>query len=298
MINSNIIGNKIATARKSKNLSQAELAKQIAISPQAVGKWERGESMPDITTLNRLAEILGVDLNYFSESFQAVDAEMTTSEKTDNNSNELLKAKKEKPGWDLSKLNLTDSDFSGLKNLHEKLNSSNIQSCKFVGSELTGLFLNSNYVFNCDFTNSDISNSRIHNSMLNKNDFSSCSLKGTKFSKSFIESCDFMGTDLTEGEFNQGGFSKNTILNTKFNGTNFIDMAIQDIIFEGTIEESRFENCSFYGVKFQNATLLNTFFKNNKKFKRVQFINCKVDKLTYAFLKNNLANLTGITLIS
>jgi uncharacterized protein YjbI with pentapeptide repeats len=298
MINSNIIGNKIATARKNKNLSQAELAKQLAISPQAVGKWERGESLPDITTLNRLAEILGVDLNYFSESFQTVDAEMKVSGKTDNNSNELLKAKKKKPSWDMSKLNLTGSDFSGLKNLHEKLSSSNIQSCMFVGSEMSGLFLNSNNVYNCDFTNSDISNSQIQNTMLNKNDFSNCSLKGTKFSKSFIESCDFTGTDLTEGEFNNGGFGKNTILNAKLNGTNFIDMAIQDIIFEGTIEDSRFENCSFYGVKFQNVTLLNTFFKNNKKFKRVQFINCKVDKLTYAFLKNNLANLTGITLIS
>ncbi len=298
MINSNIIGNKIATARKNKNLSQAELAKQIAISPQAVGKWERGESMPDITTLNRLAEILGVDLNYFSENFQTIDAEMTVLEKTDNNSNELLKTKKKRSSWDMSKLNLIDSDFSGLKNLHEKLSNSNIQSCMFVGSELSGLFLNSNNVYNCDFTNSDISNSQIQNSMINKNDFSNCSLKGTKFSKSFIESCDFTGTDLTEGEFNNGGFGKNTILNAKLNGTNFIDMAIQDIVFEGTIEDSRFENCSFYGVKFQNATLLNTFFKNNKKFKRVQFINCKVDKLTYAFLKNNLANLTGITLIS
>jgi uncharacterized protein YjbI with pentapeptide repeats len=298
MINSKIIGNKIAIARKNKGLSQTELAKQIAISPQAVGKWERGESMPDITTLIRLAEILGVDLNYFSGNSETVEAETAVSEHTDNNSNELGTTNKKKPGWDLSKLNLTDSDFSGLKNLHEKLSSSNIQNCKFIGSELSGLFLNSNNVSNCYFTDSDISNSQIQNSMLNKNDFSNCSLKGTAFSKSFIESCDFTGADLSEGEFNNGGFGKNTILNTKLNGTNFIDMAIQDIVFEGTIEGCRFESCSFSGVKFQNAILLNTFFKNNKKFKRVQFINCKVDKLTFAFLKNNLADLTGITLMS
>jgi transcriptional regulator with XRE-family HTH domain len=297
MINSNIIGNKIATARKNKNLSQAELARQISISPQAVGKWERGESMPDITTLNRLAEILGVDLNYFSENFQTVFSEMTVLENTDNNSNEI-KTKNKKPSWDMSKLNLVDSDFSGLKNLHEKLSSSNIQSCLFVGSDLSGLFLNNNNVYNCDFTNSDISNSQIQNSMLNMNNFGNCSLKGTKFSKSFIESCDFTETDLSEGEFINGGFSKNSILNAKLSGTNFIDMAIQDIVFEGTINDSRFENCSFHGVKFQNATLINTFFKNNKKFRRVQFVNCKVDKLTFAFLKNNLADLTGITLIS
>ncbi len=298
MLNSKSIGDKIATARKKTNLSQAELAQQVSISPQAVGKWERGESMPDITTLNRLAEILGVDLNYFSENFKAVNTEIATLEKSNYHLDELSKTQQKKTSWDMSKLNLTDSDFSGLKNLHEKLSSTNIQRCLFIGSEMSGLFLKSNYIENCNFTNSDICNSQILDSMLNKNEFRNCSLKSTKFLKSYIEGCDFTGADLTEAEFKKGGFGKNTIVNAKLNGANFFEMAIQDIVFEGTLEDSRFENCSFYGVKFQNATLLNTFFKNNKKFKRVQFINCKVDKLTYAFLKNNLADLTGITLIS
>ena len=51
-------------------------------------------------------------------------------------------------------------------------------------------------------------------------------------------------------------------------------------------------------VKFQNSTLINTFFKNNKKLKQVQFIDCKTDKLTYAFLKNENADLSGITLLT
>ena len=298
MLNSKSIGDKIATARKKISLSQAELAQQVSISAQAVGKWERGESMPDITTLNRLAEILGVDLNYFSESFQTVDAEMTAFKKSANNLVEFSNTQKKKPGWDISKLNLTGSDFSGLKNLHEKLSSTNIQRCLFIGSEMSGLILNNNNVDSCDFSDSDISNSQIQNSMLGKNTFKNCSLKSTKFLKSYIEDCDFTGADFTEAVFKKGGFGKNTIVNAKLNGTNFIEMGIQDIVFEGTLEDCRFENCAFYGVKFQNTTLINTFFKNNKKFKRVQFINCKVDKLTYAFLKNNLADLTGITLIS
>jgi transcriptional regulator with XRE-family HTH domain len=65
-----IIGNKIAEARKQLNMSQAQLAERLFISPQAVGKWERGESMPDITTFGRMAKILGVDLNYFSANSQ------------------------------------------------------------------------------------------------------------------------------------------------------------------------------------------------------------------------------------
>lgn len=32
--------------------------------------------------------------------------------------------------------------------------------------------------------------------------------------------------------------------------------------------------------------------------KQVEFIDCKADKITYAFLKNNLPNLKGITLLS
>lgn len=298
MLNSKSIGNKIAAARKKINLSQAELAKQVSISSQAVGKWERGESMPDITTLNRLSEILGVDLNYFSERIQAVDDEKPGSEKTDNNIVEFLDLKKKKPVWDMSKLNLTDNDFSGLKNLHEKLSSSNIQRCLFIGSEMSGLLLNNNNVESCDFSDSDISNSKFQTSMLAKNTFKNCSLKETVFTKSYINECDFSEADFTKATLKTGYFMKNTIANAKFNGTNFIEMGIQDIVFEGKFEECRFENCAFFGVKFQNATLINTFFKNNKKFKRVEFINCKVDKLTYAFLKNNQANLSGLTLIS
>jgi uncharacterized protein YjbI with pentapeptide repeats len=297
MLNSKLLGGKIAKARKKINLSQAELAQQVSITPQAVGKWERGESMPDITTINRLAEIFGVDLNYFSENFQGVTAEISHPEKPGKNSEKSAGTQKKRSSWDMSRLNLADSDFSGLSNLHEKLRSANIQRCLFVGSEMSGLLLKSNNVDNCTFTNSDISNSRIQNSMLQKNDFGRCSLRSTQFLKSYIENCDFTEADLTGAEFKSGGFGKNTLANAKLNGTSFFEMAIQDIVFEGTLEECRFENCSFRGVTFQNATLLNTFFKNNRKFKRVQFVNCSVDKLTYAFLKNNLADLTGITLL-
>jgi len=105
-----------------------------------------------------------------------------------------------------------------------------------------------------------MSNSQIQNSIFNKNEFRNCSLKGIKFSKSYIENCDFIEADFTDAEFKNGGFGKNTIEKAKLNGTILFEMAVQDIIFEGTMENSRFENCSFYGVKFQNATLLNIFF--------------------------------------
>jgi len=299
MLNSNSIGNKIATARKKVNLSQAELAQQVAISPQAVGKWERGESMPDILTLNRLAEILGVDLNYFSESFQSQAPDVTSIESLTKQPTESSSGgQPNKLNWDMSKLNLVDSDFSGLKNLHEKFSSSNMQRCLFIGSDMSGLLLNGNNIDGCDFTDSDISNSQIQGSNLGVNLFKNCSLKETEFSKSNINACDFSDADFTKATFRASNFMKNTIAKAKWNRTSFIEMQIQDIVFEGTLDGCFFENCAFYGVKFQNATLINTFFKNNKKFKRVQFIDCKVDKITYAFLKTNQANMTGITLLA
>ncbi len=299
MLNSNSIGNKIAAARKKANLSQADLAQQVAISPQAVGKWERGESMPDITTLNRLAELLGVDLNYFSDRFQSSDTPVPPITTLADQVTESPDAEqKHTPEWDMSRLNLVDADFSGLRNLHEKFSSSNMQRCLFVGADMAGLLLNNNNIDRCDFTDSDITNSQIRGSNLGKNRFVHCSLMGTEISKCNVEDCDFSGADFTKAALRYSNFMKNTVTGATWSGTSFIGTQLQDIVFEGTLDSCFFENCSFYGVKFQQATLLNTFFKNNDKLKRVQFVDCKVDKITYAFLKTNQANLTGITLLA
>jgi uncharacterized protein YjbI with pentapeptide repeats len=328
MLETKKIGNKIAEARKRVNISQAQLAERLFISPQAVGKWERGESMPDIITFNRLAEILGVDFNYFSESFQSMATEMTLMEPLAKEPAEFpSKNQKDKLTWDMSRGNWVDADFSGLKNLHEKFSSSNMLRCKFIGSELSGLLLKSNNVNSCDFSGSDISSSRIQNSNLVSNIFKECSLKEAGFSGSNIERCDFSGVNFTGAEFlrsniygcdltgadftgvviKSGGFSgvmaktgnaeKNTIEEAVWKRTSFIDSQIADIVFGGALEDCYFENCAFTRVTFHNATLVNTFFKNNKKLKRIRFTDCKADRMTYEFLKQGNADLTGITLL-
>ncbi len=331
MLTTKMIGNKIAEARKKINMSQAQLAQQLFISSQAVGKWERRESMPDITTFERLAETLGVDLNYFSEKFQSTVTEsegqsdklpvesspLKPSVNTSLNDPQLSSGKlKKKLNWDMSRGNWLDADFSGLKNLHEKFSSSNMQRCLFLGSDLSGLLLKSNNIDSCDFSGSDIGNSRIQNSNLRNNQFKRCSLKETEFSGSNVEGCDFSGanfadtkfssshitgsdftdTDFTGATFTSGGFENNPIANAVWNSTSFNAMYIANVVFEGKLEACSFENCAFSKVTFQNSTLINTFFKN-KSLKKTKFINCKVDKITYAFLKNGKADLSGITLM-
>lgn len=299
MLNSKSIGNKIATARKNINLSQAELAQQVSISPQAVGKWERGESMPDITTLNRLAEIFGVDLNYFSESFQE-EVEMEANETAEKHTLELPETKPRKKfdwNWDMSRGNWADADFSGLKNLKEKFSSSNMKNCKFMNSDLSGLTLGSNNIALCDFSSSDMRNSKFQSSNLENNQFVNCSFIDSEFSKNNIGKCNFTDANFSGATFINGNFESNTVKNAIWKFTTFKNSGISGVVFEGRFEDCHFEQCGFYNVKFQNATIINTFFKYNEKFKRVQFIDCKVDKITYAFLKNNQANLTGITVI-
>ena len=297
MVNFKMIGNKIAEARKKVNISQAQLAQRLFISSQAVGKWERGESMPDIITFNRLAEILGVDLNYFSEGLFPVSTEITSSEPSEKQLNDLSSSKQKKNrSWDMSRGNWMDADFSGLKNLHEKFSSSNMLRCKFVGSDMSGLLLKSNNVLTCDFSGSDFSRSQIQNSNLSNNLFKECSMKETEFSQTYITDCDFTGADFTGVIIKSGGFGKNTIADAVWNCTSFIDSHIADVIFTGTLKDCSFENCSFTKLIFKNATILNTFFKN-KSLKKIQFIDCQTDRITYEFLKNGKANLTGITLL-
>ncbi|NNU33543.1 helix-turn-helix domain-containing protein [Mucilaginibacter sp. S1162] len=151
------IGSKIAKARQQINLSQAQLAVRLFISPQAVGKWERGESMPDIITLNRLAEITGVDLNYFSDNTRPATGDAAAGQPA-------TPMPEKKLSWDMSNGKWVDADFSGLNNLHEKFSSSNMQRCKFAGSAMQGLLLKSNHVESCDFSASDLSNARIQGS--------------------------------------------------------------------------------------------------------------------------------------
>lgn len=303
MLTTKMIGNRIGEARKRINISQAQLAERLFISSQAVGKWERGESLPDIITLNRLAEILGVDLNYFSgtpesqstatDNAQATSAEFSERQPLEPAREEQTKA----PKWDMSRGNWVDADFSGLKNLHEKFSSSNMQRCKFIGSDLPGLLLRGNNVESCDFSGSNMSNGQIQRSNLSNNKFIDCSLRESEFSGSYITKCDFTNADFTGVTIKLGGIEKSTATNAVWNRTSFIDSYIGDTIFNGTVQDCYFENCGFKRVTFQNATLLNTFFKN-KTLKHVKFIDCQADRLTYEFLKNGKADLSGITLIT
>ena len=57
------IGKFIAKMRKSKSLTQEQLAEKLGISDRAVSKWERGLNLPDISIMIELCNILDISVN-------------------------------------------------------------------------------------------------------------------------------------------------------------------------------------------------------------------------------------------
>ena len=53
----------LITYRKNANTTQLELAEKLNYSDKAISKWERGESVPDITVLKQLADLYGVTVD-------------------------------------------------------------------------------------------------------------------------------------------------------------------------------------------------------------------------------------------
>ena len=57
------LGGMIAELRKENGMTQQELAEKMGITDKAVSKWERNLSYPDIASMPKLAEILGVSVD-------------------------------------------------------------------------------------------------------------------------------------------------------------------------------------------------------------------------------------------
>lgn len=75
------IGSNIASYRKRAGLTQAGLAERLNYSDKAVSKWERGESMPDVTTLVQLAEQFDITVNDLVVDPEALPGNPGTLEK-------------------------------------------------------------------------------------------------------------------------------------------------------------------------------------------------------------------------
>lgn len=53
----------IAKARKTKNMTQQELAEKLGVSDKTIGNWENGRNMPDLSLFKPLCEELEISIN-------------------------------------------------------------------------------------------------------------------------------------------------------------------------------------------------------------------------------------------
>ncbi len=62
-----VIGTNIKELRKANKLTQYELAEKLNYSNKAVSRWESGEVIPDVTTLNAICELFNIPLSQMFE---------------------------------------------------------------------------------------------------------------------------------------------------------------------------------------------------------------------------------------
>lgn len=61
-----LFGERLAIVRKKKKISQDELAKTIGAHAPVIGRYERNEVKPSIDVATKIAEALGVSLDYLT----------------------------------------------------------------------------------------------------------------------------------------------------------------------------------------------------------------------------------------
>lgn len=71
-----IISSNISALRRKNGLTQIDLAKQINYSDKAISRWENGDVIPDVETLNSLANVFNVPVTYFFEAHKDTDVSL------------------------------------------------------------------------------------------------------------------------------------------------------------------------------------------------------------------------------
>lgn len=160
---------------------------------------------------------------------------------------------------DFSNIDLRDADLKRVKVHDGRFNDSTLKGADFSGSDLTNSSFKSTALNNVRFDGANLTGAQIFMS----------DLRGASFKSCVLDNADFSGSDLS--------------------GVSFDNQT-----FMGTI----FDKALLKGTSFKNAVFRNVSFRNVIDVKKANFDGATMDKLTYAYLKGNNANLTNVTVIS
>lgn len=73
-------GQKLKEARKKAGLTQEQLAEKLAVSRQAVTKWENDKGLPDVDNWKTLSQVLNVSIDYLLDNGSPLDLTVTREE--------------------------------------------------------------------------------------------------------------------------------------------------------------------------------------------------------------------------
>ena len=84
-MNQEKIGKFVAELRKEKKMTQEELAEKMGVTDKSISRWENGKTMPDLSMIPILAEILDVEISELLNGRKMTKEELIIMRDTLNN---------------------------------------------------------------------------------------------------------------------------------------------------------------------------------------------------------------------
>lgn len=89
----------ISIYRKSRSMTQSDLAQQLGVSHQAVSLWERGETLPDVALLPQLAEVLQTSVESLFQTPSLQQQEKAAGERAEGTEQQKETSDEEEPSF-------------------------------------------------------------------------------------------------------------------------------------------------------------------------------------------------------
>ncbi len=113
------LGERIQKLRKDNNHSQEQLAEALAISRQAISKWESNQGQPEINNIIKLAEIYNTTTDYILLGKEEIKENIKENIKED-----IKEDIKEEPVIEQTKINKKDLESQDYTFTHQSIISS------------------------------------------------------------------------------------------------------------------------------------------------------------------------------
>ena len=84
-----MLSKKLREKREEAELTQNEVAEELHVSPQSISKWERGEALPSVEFLPKLAEIYKCKIDDFFNEKISIEVKIPQTMSVDKTFKEL-----------------------------------------------------------------------------------------------------------------------------------------------------------------------------------------------------------------